>query len=69
MSITLDSARSLRLQPLEATLSPALAGRPAGDRLLLLLEGAALPGQSVGTVLSLSRSGWHLLRRSELPRR
>jgi len=51
------------------TLSPALSGRPPGDRRLSLLEGAVAPGQSMGTLLSLRRSGSHLFLRFELPRR
>jgi len=51
------------------TLSPALAGRPAGERRLSLLEEAAVSGHTVGTLLSLRRSGSHLFLRYELPRR
>jgi len=75
MSTTLDSARfgafvrgGLVDEPF-LTLSPALAGRPAGDRRLSLLEDAALPTQMVGRRLSLRRSGSHLFLRYELPRR
>jgi hypothetical protein len=74
MSTTLDSAcfgalvhGALGDEPF-LTLSPALAGRTAGERRLSLLEDAALPAQIVGRLLSLRR-GSHLFLRYELPRR
>jgi riboflavin biosynthesis pyrimidine reductase len=49
------------------TLSPALAGRPAGERRLSLLEQVALPGGTAGTLLSLRRSGSHLFLCDRMP--
>jgi riboflavin biosynthesis pyrimidine reductase len=52
------------------TLSPQLAGQPAGQRRLSLLEQAELlPGQNVaGRLLSLRQTGSHLFLRYELAR-
>lgn len=49
------------------TLSPALTGRPSGDPRLSLVEQAALPVGTAGTLLSLRRSGSHLFLRYRLP--
>lgn len=51
------------------TLSPALTGRPAGQQRLSLLEQAAPPGGTAGTLLSVRRSGSHLFLRYQLPSR
>lgn len=49
------------------TLSPALTGRPVGERRLSLLEQVAPPGGTAGTLLSLRRHGSHLFLRYRLP--
>jgi len=43
-----------------------LIGRPAGEQRLSLLEQAALPAETAGTLLSLRRSGSHLFLRYRL---
>lgn len=56
-----------RVDELFLTLSPRLAGRPAGQQRLSLLEQATLAAGTTGRLLSLRRSGSHLFLRYRLP--